>query len=183
MKQDWLISGWRDRVSSNEIRDKRHVLSIANLNQFQEIVSCLHFWRTTDVVLVFLSSSDSIFYVSNKVCARLNQKLHHKLQKNAKKCYWKFFFRQKLSKKVKQIKMPRDSLWAFFKNCATFRISPAWRRSNSTSIKQIKDIQQMWVFFAINHLEEKWKFCIFKKFRALEVEFFGKFFVIFGKFA
>ena len=90
-------------------------------------------------------------------------------------------FRQKLSKKVKQIKMPRDSLWAFSKNSAKFRISPAWRRSDSKN--QIKDIQQMWVFFAINHLEEKWKFFIFKKFRALEVEFFGKFFVIFGKLA
>ena len=154
------------------------VLSIANLNQFQEIVSCLHFWRPEDVALVFLSSSDSIFYVSNKDCARWNQKLHHKLQKNAKKCYWKFFFPQKLSKKVKQIKMPRDWLWVFSKNSATFRISPAWRRSHSKN--QIKDIQQMWFFFTINHLEEKWKFFIFKKFQALEVEFFGNFYVIFG---
>ena len=101
MKQDWLISGWCDRVSSNEIRDKRHVLSIANLNQFQEIVSCLHFWRTTDVVLVFLSSSDSIFYVSNKVCVRLNQKLHHKLQKNAKKMLLEIFFSPKTEQESK----------------------------------------------------------------------------------
>ena len=42
---------------------------------------------------------------------------------------------------------------------------------------QITDIQQIWVFFVINHMEGKWKFGIFKKFQASEIAFFWHVFV------
>ena len=42
--------------------------------------------------LKFFSSSDSIFYVGNKVCARWEQKEHQKLEKYDKKEFSEYFF-------------------------------------------------------------------------------------------
>ena len=43
---------------------------------------------------------------------------------------------------------------------------------------QLIDIQQIWALFAINQMERKWKFCIFKKLPASEMTFFGTFFCL-----
>ena len=77
-------------------------LFFAYINQFREIASCWHFRRPADVALVFFfSSSESIFYAGNKVCARWDQKKYQKLQNMLKKSFWNTFFLAKTEQKIK----------------------------------------------------------------------------------
>ena len=57
----------------------------------------------TYVVLDFFSSSNSIFYVGNKVFVRLHQKVHQKLKKYAKSNMYKYIcFCKKVNQKEKR---------------------------------------------------------------------------------
>ena len=94
--------GWSDHNWGTETCDNWcNFLNFANFNQFLEIASCCHFRRPTDIVLDFFLSSDAIFYVGNKVCARWNQRVHKKLKKDVKREFSEHFFVPKSEHKSK----------------------------------------------------------------------------------
>ena len=89
-----------------------------------------------------------------------------------------------------------SGFWQFLKKRTTIHTTSVWCRTNSKKetatptiffyihklmykwhivTSKIKDIQQILVFFVINHMVGKWKFSIIKKFWALELTIFGTF--------